>query len=237
MNRSRGFTLLEVLVAMSIFAFIGLGASQMLRTVIKTHERTQATMKNIAAFTKAVTVMQRDFGQLVNRPVKNEYGESLPPLIVDTSEDKIIEFSRAGWNNPLGLNRSEVQRVAYAVTDEGELKRYFWLVLDRAEDSRVIEQTLLEDIEEVRINLISMEGDRGDFWPNKSSQSLLPRSAELFIVSRSFGEIRQVFSFIEVGRIQSSDNSGGSDAGSATGLKPQGSGTRSGSRIGDPDAS
>ncbi|MBL4682239.1 MAG: type II secretion system minor pseudopilin GspJ [Pseudomonadales bacterium] len=212
MNRSRGFTLLEVLVAMSIFAVIGLGASQMLRTVIKTHEHTQATMKDIAAFTKAITVIQRDLSQLVNRPVKNEFGEPLPPLVVDSNEDKIIEFSRTGWNNPLGLSRSDIQRVAYGVTDEGELKRYFWLVLDRAEDSPVIEQILLEDIEEFRINLTSVEGDTSDLWPNNNSQSLLPLGAEVFIVSRSFGEIRQVFSFIEVGKMQSSDNSGSSGA-------------------------
>jgi len=208
MNRSRGFTLLEVLVAMSIFAVIGLGASQMLRTVIITHERTQATMKDIAAFTKAITVIQRDFSQLVNRPVKNEFGEPLPPLVVDSNGDKIIEFSRTGWNNPLGLSRSDIQRVAYGVTDEGELKRYFWLVLDRAEDSPVIEQTLLEGIEEFRINLTSVEGDTSDLWPNNNSQSSLPLGAEVFIVSRSFGEIRQVFSFIEVGKIQSSGGSG-----------------------------
>ena len=142
MKLVRGFTLLEVLVAMSIFAVIGLGANQMLRTIINTHERTQQSMEEIASLTKALTVLQRDFSQVINRPVKDGYGEPLPPFIVNNTasgdDEHLIEFSRSGWNNPLGLNRSEIQRVAYDVTEEGELKRYYWLVLDRAEDSQVI---------------------------------------------------------------------------------------------------
>ncbi|MFT7138013.1 MAG: type II secretion system protein J, partial [Sulfitobacter sp.] len=45
MHRSNGFTLLEVLVAMAIFSVVGLGANQMLRTVIDTHQKTKVQIK------------------------------------------------------------------------------------------------------------------------------------------------------------------------------------------------
>ncbi|MFT5209699.1 MAG: general secretion pathway protein J [Flavobacterium sp.] len=195
MRYVKGFTLLEIMVAMSIFALIGLGASQMLRSIITSHERTQSTMEVLASFSKALTIIQRDFNQVVHRPVRDNFGDSLPSFMVN-SGDNLIELSRTGWNNPLGLTRSGIQRVAYNVTEDGELKRYFWLVLDRAEDSELIEQTLLSNIEVLRINLRSVEDESSEVWPG-NSKFPLPQSAELVITSTSFGEIRQVFSFVE----------------------------------------
>ena len=55
-HAEQGFTLLEVLVAISIFAIIGLGANQMLRTVIKTHDHTQASIKLYSEFSHAMAV-------------------------------------------------------------------------------------------------------------------------------------------------------------------------------------
>ena len=195
MRHAGGFTLLEIMVAMSIFALIGLGASQLLRSIVTAHERTQSAMQDIASFSKALTVIQRDFNQITNRPVRDNFGEPLPALLVN-SGDFIVELSRTGWNNPLGLSRSSIQRVAYNLTEDGELKRYFWLVLDRAEDSEVVEQTLLTNIEELRISLQSVEENTGEVWP-EDSEFPLPQVAELVITSATFGEIRQVFGFVE----------------------------------------
>ncbi|MBV1876384.1 MAG: type II secretion system minor pseudopilin GspJ [Pseudomonadales bacterium] len=192
-----GFTLLEVLVAMSIFALIGLGASQMLRTVITTHERVMTQVDNFSAFTKAFSVLQRDFSQAVPRPVKDEYGELLPALMVASGE-YMVELSRAGWNNPAQLNRSSLQRIAYQLSDDGELKRYFWLVMDRAEDSEPIEQTLLTGIEDFRIGLIDANGGTVQVWPATNALDALPAAAEIFIVSEQLGEIRKVFVFPEL---------------------------------------
>ena len=131
-----GFTLLEVLVAMSVFAVIGLGANQMLRTIIDTHEITKANNQTIISMVSVITMMDRDFSQIVPRQVRDEYGEPLQPLIVGSGKYD-IEFSRTGWNNPTQRQRSILQRVAYQLED-GKLSRHFWLVLDRAEDSETV---------------------------------------------------------------------------------------------------
>ena len=196
-RRDRGFTLLEVLVAMSIFAVIGLGANQMLRTVIQAHKGTQKQIESFSAYTKAFSVMDRDFSQLIPRPIKDQYGDMRPALVV--GEDSYqIEFSRTGWNNPLKLKRSNIQRVAYQLTDENELKRIFWLVLDRAEDSEPIEQTLLTDVEDFRVNLLDAEGDSTDDWENVENSASLPLGVEVIVTSEIFGDVRKVFAFVEV---------------------------------------
>ncbi len=197
MRRVAGFTLLELLVAMSIFAIIGLGANQMLRTILQTHELAQAKIESLSAYTRALAVMQRDFNQLVYRRVRDEYGEVLPALRLNSGPYP-VEFSRTGWNNPLGLPRSNLQRVAYELTDDGKLKRHFWLVMDRAEDSKTVEQILLENISDFRISLLDENGFASDVWPDPNNPDQTPIAAEVLLETKLIGELRQIFSFVEV---------------------------------------
>lgn len=191
---SKGFTLLEVLVAMSIFAIIGLGASQMLQTVIKSHERTSEKSESFARLTRGINRMERDFLQVTSRPVRDEYGEPLPPLMAGNSGRYLVEMTRTGWSNPLGRQRSQLQRVAYDLID-GEVRRHFWLVLDRAEDSEAITQPLFDDVEDLRINMISREGEATGSWPEVTMESALPVAAEIIVATGRHGEIRRLVNF------------------------------------------
>jgi len=220
MNRSHsGFTLLEVLVAMSIFAFIGLGANQMLRTIIDTREITTASNKTLNSMVRAFTTMERDFSQIVPRAVRDEYGEPLESMLVGNG-DYLVEMTRTGWNNPAKRTRSNLQRVAYEVEDE-TLLRHFWLVLDRAEDSEPITQELLEGVEDFRVKLLDEEGEGTDSWPENQGQNqnqnqeALPLAVEVIIQSKSLGEVRRVFilasSAVPVNRVNDGEdnNAGG----------------------------
>ncbi|MBD3647131.1 MAG: type II secretion system minor pseudopilin GspJ, partial [Pseudomonadales bacterium] len=124
------------------------------------------------------------------RPVRDEYGEPLPALMVGSGR-YLAEFTRTGWSNPLGRPRSELQRVAYDVVD-GELIRYFWFVLDRAEDSRPIPQTIFEEVEDFRLYLVSEEGDRTDVWPALDAERPLPAAVEMVISFKDRGELRRL---------------------------------------------
>lgn len=196
MHRSGGFTLLEVLVAMAIFSVVGLGANQMLRTVIQTHEMTKTQIKNFSDLSRAFTILERDMSQAIPRSVRDEYGDPMPPLMLSTGP-YFVEFTRTGWSNPIGLARSNLQRVAYRLNEEGELERHFWLVLDRAEDSEPITQIILSDVEDFRINLISEDGESTDVWPDSDTNQLIPSAAEVILQTKAYGELRKVFNFVD----------------------------------------
>lgn len=188
--RMKGFTLLEVLVAMSIFAIIGLSATRMLQTIIESHERTGESTRALVRMTQGMNRLQTDVAQMVPRPVRDEYGEPLPALTVANGR-YLVEFTRTGWSNPLGRPRSELQRVAYDVVD-GKLVRYFWLVLDRAEDSEPIAQTIFQEVEDFRVYLIDKEGDRTDVWPALDVEHSLPEALEMIISLKGAGELRRL---------------------------------------------
>ena len=190
-GRIRGFTLLEMLVAISIFGIIGLGANQMLRSVIDTQSRVRVANETVDDISRALTVIHRDVTQVIPRGIRDEYGEPIGPLLVGQGT-YVLELTRTGWNNPLRHQRSEVQRVAYGIEDE-TLYRYFWLVLDRAEDTEPRSQVLLESIQGFSANVVDLSGETTDVWPGLDSDQVLPRGLEITMNVKSVGEIHRVY--------------------------------------------
>ncbi len=213
--RNCGFTLLEVLVAISIFAVIGLGANKMLRTIIETHEITSARNESIVSLARVFTTFERDFTQIVPRGIRDEYGEVMEPLLVGTGRYP-VELTRTGWNNPAHLKRSNLQRVAYELDDK-VLTRHFWLVVDRAQDSRPISQEILPDVEDFRITLLDLEGKGKTNWPDFDSDTALPQAVEVILETKQMGEIRRVYALASTAQaIQHGDADGDSPGGSQT---------------------
>ncbi|MGB5324430.1 MAG: type II secretion system minor pseudopilin GspJ [Pseudomonadales bacterium] len=161
---ARGFTLIEALVSMFIFAWIGLGSYQILDQIIRAQKQNEQFSKQLSTLQRLNWQLAQDFRQMVERPVVDEYGERLPALEFE-SDENLIAFTRTGWSNPLQWPRSELQRVAYRIDYHPEsddpdsefyrdealyLVRVFWQVLDRVVDSRPIEQALLRDVADFR---------------------------------------------------------------------------------------
>lgn len=193
-----GFTLLELLVSMSIFATLGLGAYQMLQTVADSHARVRSSADSFSGLNLAYSIIQRDFNQFAPRAVRDEYGEVLPPIVFE-NEDYIIEFTRRGWRNPAGRQRSRLQRVAYSLDFEEEtLTRHFWEVLDRAEDSEPISQLLLEGVADFRVTGFSGgEPEIERQFTLKDKGGVAPLGMEVVITTNALGETYRLFQMVE----------------------------------------
>jgi general secretion pathway protein J len=197
-QKSAGFTLLELLISMSIFATLGLGAYQMLQTVADSHERVRSSADAFTGLNLAFSIIQRDFTQFAPRPVRDEYGEFLPPIVFE-NEDYIVEFTRRGWSNPAGRQRSRLQRVAYSIDfDEETLTRHFWKVLDRAEDSEPISQLLLEGVTDFRVT--GFGGDESEIeteFTLEEEGTAVPLAMEVVITTNALGESYRLFQMVE----------------------------------------
>ena len=197
-QKSPGFTLLELLVSMSIFATLGLGAYKMLQTVADSHERVRSSADAFTGLNLAYSIIQRDFNQFAPRAVRDEYGEVLPTIDFE-NEDYIIEFTRRGWRNPAGRQRSRLQRVAYSLDFEEEtLTRHFWKVLDRAEDSEPISQLLLEGVTDFRVTGFSGDESAIDReFILEDEESAAPLAMEVVISTNALGESYRLFQMVE----------------------------------------
>lgn len=158
----RGFTLLEMLVALGVFAVIGVMSAQLVRQIADIGATTRQRGDELVALQRALDIMGRDVEQLAHRPVRGEMGDAGAAVAVNHSA--LLEFTRRGWRNPSQARRPALQRVAYRVTAEG-LERLFWPVLDRAEDSQPVAQLLLAGVSDVDVSGIDDSGEEHGYWP------------------------------------------------------------------------
>ena len=162
LKQERGFTLIEVLVALLVFSIIGVISSQLMSQTIRSNEILDEHGTRLAEIHRGMQVIQRDVMQMINRPIRDEYGDTDQFLMIGA--DGAIEFTRLGWRNPLGLPRSEVQRVGYRLNDE-TLTRGYWPVLDRAQDTEPAFQALLPGVTQAEFFTLDSNGNEHTFWP------------------------------------------------------------------------
>ena len=145
-EKNAGFTLIEVLIALSITAFVSMIAYTSLSTVLTGVERTRESTDRIYELERAWMIISRDLRQFVARPIRDEFGEPEPAMSGGPAARFGLSFTRSGWHNPNEHLRSNLQRVNYRIEDEA-LWRDSYPVLDRAPDTQPQQVRLLEGVE------------------------------------------------------------------------------------------
>lgn len=189
--KQTGMTLLELLIAVAVFAVLATLAYGGLNTVLETSRSAQDEMARLAEVQRAMARISADIEQMANRSVRDNYGDTLAPVRVeqDDSLGARLEFTRAGHYNLTGEARSTLQRVAYLLRD-GRLVRQSWDVLDRAQDTVPYEADLLEGVTRFEVNVLQAEQP---VEPGGSEAAeLLPRAVEIRFELQQWGEFRRL---------------------------------------------
>ncbi|VFM99185.1 MAG: general secretion pathway protein J [Candidatus Kentron sp. G] len=207
---SEGMTLVELLIALAIFAVLSAITHGAIRAALEARERIETQNARLAALQKAIAIIERDVSQMANRPIRDENGEPLPALESSGSGARLMEFTRTGWQNPMGAKRGHLRRVAYEIAygtghetgykgDEKQLLRLVWHVLDRAQDSLPSSSVLLTRVNDVAIRYLDAEYEWQTEWPLQQwgqetapADSGLPKGIEITIDAEGFGRISRL---------------------------------------------
>jgi general secretion pathway protein J len=191
MKNFKGFTLFEVLVAVSIFAVIGAMTMSSLIQVGRTGEQVTESQRQLSEVQFALGYMGKDIIQMVNRKIRDQYGDEQSQLIIDEGR---LTFTRQGWNNLLQQPRSNLQRVEYALVDD-VLQRSYWPQLDQSYSEVKIKQALLTGVEDFSVKLLTKGKEEIDSWPQgeQDSSELKPVALELNLELLKFGKVQRIY--------------------------------------------
>ena len=162
-----GFTLLELLIAIALFALLGLATYRMLESVLRSDEVVRAQEIQLRQLSRAVWRLEQDLIQAVPRPVRDGYGDEQNAFIgqlAGAAGGASLELTRSGWRDPTGMRRANLQRVRWQLAGD-TLERLYWVVLDRDLDSEPRVQKVLDDVSALRIRYLDANGDWQEEWP------------------------------------------------------------------------
>ncbi len=198
--RQQGFTLIEIMVAVAIFAVMSVIAWGALGRSLTDAEMLTDRMDRLQAIQRSVRFLASDISQAAPRPVRNELGDTqLPAMLSSISGDFALELTHGGWGNPAGLPRGSQQRSAYRL-EEDKLVRYHWNVLDRTYSNEPVVTVLLDNVESLFFRFFDDSGANSESWPpqnavGSTSTRVRPRAVEIVL---SLGDVGEITRLVEV---------------------------------------
>ncbi|WP_201615857.1 type II secretion system minor pseudopilin GspJ [Psychrobacter urativorans] len=159
MTQQRGFTLLELMVAMAIFAMLAVAGWQVFDSVNRARERAQYHADNLAVLQYAYLQLQQDMGQIIayqapavqnnnssgaNNPSSNQTSPSAAEPFMSLNGEH-VSFVRFADPDPRYQNSPSVQRIEYILADERLIRRQYTRI-QGGRDSISLDTVLLEGV-------------------------------------------------------------------------------------------
>lgn len=169
--RHRGFTLLEMVIAIALSALVATMAYQSFDGASRNAERTRDVLNEVNKLDKAWQLIGQDMRNILplNPQMPNPQLKFEAASLKTKGKDSfqvIMVFARRGWVNPLGRVRSDLQQVNYRIA-EGKLWRDYLpernMPLENIDFEREsFHQLLMDNVVDVQLRFLSQGRVKAD---------------------------------------------------------------------------
>ena len=190
--QARGFTLIEVMIAVALLAVIATLSFIAIRAAVEAQLAIQQRAERQAELETALALIRNDLFNLVARPVRDDLQRQLAALALGNARTAYdLEFTRTAVS-PFFAAEVGLQRAAYHL-ENALLKRISWPVLDRPTGTMVQHTTLLRGVAAFQVQVLDENLQPLQSWPiiNNDGQvavDILPRAIKIRIELEDWGE-------------------------------------------------
>lgn len=193
MNPQRGFTLLEILIAMATFAIFSVLAYGSLDRLLETRNRIEMEREFWRTLSMTFAQIEDDLTVARARTVRDPYGTDLPALrgvSVDArgQGDAFLAVTRGGRLVVGESAQSDMVRIGYRLEDK-TLSRLAWGELDQGPASKPVATPLLDGVTALKLRYYS-HATKGwaSTWPPEGQLKELPSAVEITLTIEGRGE-------------------------------------------------
>ncbi|KGP63470.1 type II secretory pathway protein LspJ [Legionella norrlandica] len=195
MITNRGFTLIEILIALTVFAILATITSSTLYYAFNTRTRVNAQAERLNALQLAVSIIQQDTFQTVERAIRGNEMRLFPIFV---GQPQYLELTRDGFINPNSAEkRSTLKRIALICQDD-KLIRRTWSTLDPIDRNIYEDKILLDNITECHFNYLNQNLQPLPEWREQAitqnqRREPLPKAIQMNLSLKDWGEMNMLF--------------------------------------------
>ena len=194
MTRSaeNGFTLIELMVALFIFALLAAAGVSLLSFGVRAQATATQRLNDTADLRRFSVLMANDLAQTLPRIARAPDGQPLRAFTGNDgrSDPLVIGYVRGGWTNPDGAARAGIQRVDVTLS-EGRLTRTAYPMVDGSAAPAGI--VLADRVDQLMMRYRDRKGEWRPRWDNVLLDSI-PAAVEMTV--QRTGEPPLVLAFV-----------------------------------------
>lgn len=221
MTSNKGFTLIEVLIAMAITVVVAAIAYSGLDAAMKMAEASEQKTKDLQNLNRSIDIIVGDVRHAQARMVRSSMGQGqfYSAMVYDENAFPQWVFTRTGRINPQPkkFQRSHLERVAY-LFEEQTLSRIRWPMPDFYSDDEGDKVQLLDNVTAFSLRFYRLNNDvaygssvndvlnqaKGKWveaWPSEGYSGpgvkVLPLAVEVTIEHKQYGKITRLVELVE----------------------------------------
>jgi general secretion pathway protein J len=185
MRAPRGFTLIEVMVALLIFAMIAAAGVGILAFSVRAQAATDAKLGEVAGLARLSAALSADLAQAMDRPTRDPGGTLRPAFAGDATGPVFVRGGRASFDTAA---RPTLQKVTWR--REGDaVVRQGWPMLDGAAPGEAA--VMMAGVRSIawRYRTAGVWTDRFEGTPTRA----LPQAAEIVVTRQDGTSVRALF--------------------------------------------